>query len=56
MAVSPEALAASRRRVLIDAMGIAVSAIGFGFVYGLSAREAGFSPIEVRKARKSLGI
>src|SRR4029450_642421 len=25
----------------------AVSAIGFGFVYGLSAREAGFSPIEV---------
>jgi branched chain amino acid efflux pump len=28
-------------------MGIAVSAIGFGFVYGLSAREAGFSPIEV---------
>jgi len=47
VAVSPEALAASRRRVLIDAMGIAVSAIGFGFVYGLSAREAGFSPIEV---------
>ena len=28
-------------------MGIAVSAIGFGFVYGLSAREAGFSPVEV---------
>ena len=27
-------------------MGIAVSAIGFGFVYGLSAREAGFSAIE----------
>src|SRR4029079_7453775 len=47
VAVSPAALAASRRRVLIDAMGIAVSAIGFGFVYGLSAREAGFSPIEV---------
>lgn len=42
-----EALAASRRRVLVDAAGIAVSAIGFGFVYGLSAREAGFSPIEV---------
>jgi len=33
--------------VLVDAAGIAVSAIGFGFVYGLSAREAGFSPIEV---------
>jgi 4-azaleucine resistance transporter AzlC len=42
-----ELLAASRRRVLVDAAGIAVSAIGFGFVYGLSAREAGFSPIEV---------
>lgn len=41
-----EALAASRRRVLVDAAGIAASALGFGFVYGLSAREAGFSPIE----------
>jgi 4-azaleucine resistance transporter AzlC len=27
-------------------MGIGVSAAGFGFVYGLSARGAGFSPIE----------
>jgi 4-azaleucine resistance transporter AzlC len=45
--VPTDALTASRRRVLVDAMGIAVSAIGFGFVYGLSAREAGFSPIEV---------
>ena len=27
-------------------IGIAVSAVGFGFVYGLAAREAGFSPIE----------
>jgi branched chain amino acid efflux pump len=27
-------------------MGIGVSALGFGFVYGLAAREAGFSPIE----------
>ncbi|MEX2184952.1 MAG: AzlC family ABC transporter permease [Chloroflexota bacterium] len=35
-----------RRRLLTEALGIAVSAIGFGFVYGLSAREAGFSPIE----------
>ena len=32
--------------MLVDAAGIAVSAMGFGFVYGLSAREAGFSPIE----------
>ncbi len=36
----------SRRRLLADSAGIAVSALGFGFVYGLSAREAGFSPIE----------
>ena len=39
-------LRASRRRLLADSAGIAVSALGFGFVYGLSAREAGFSPIE----------
>ena len=39
-------IAASRRRLATDAVGIAVSAVGFGFVYGLSAREAGFSPIE----------
>jgi 4-azaleucine resistance transporter AzlC len=36
----------SRRRLVIEALGIAVSAIGFGFVYGLSAREAGFSLLE----------
>jgi 4-azaleucine resistance transporter AzlC len=36
----------SRRRLLADSAGIAVSALGFGFVYGLSARETGFSPIE----------
>jgi 4-azaleucine resistance transporter AzlC len=41
-----ETLEASRRRLLMEALGIAVSAVGFGFVYGLSAREAGFSPIE----------
>lgn len=39
-------LRASRRRLAIEALGIAVSAAGFGFVYGLSARDAGFSPIE----------
>jgi 4-azaleucine resistance transporter AzlC len=43
----PAALAESRRQLLLDALGIAVSAVGFGFVYGLAAREAGFSPIEV---------
>ena len=36
----------SRRRLIVEALGIAASAIGFGFVYGLSAREAGFSPLE----------
>jgi branched chain amino acid efflux pump len=39
-------LAASRRRVVMDSLGIAVSAGGFGFVYGLAARAAGFSPLE----------
>jgi 4-azaleucine resistance transporter AzlC len=39
-------LAESRRRLIVESLGIAVSAVGFGFVYGLSAREAGFSPIE----------
>lgn len=42
----PDALAASRRRLMTEALGIAVSATGFGFVYGLAARDAGFSPIE----------
>jgi branched chain amino acid efflux pump len=39
-------VSASRRRLVADSAGIAVSALGFGFVYGLSARETGFSPIE----------
>ena len=45
--IDPAALAESRRRLLMDGLGIAVAAVGFGFVYGLAAREAGFSPIEV---------
>jgi len=43
---STTTLAESRRRVVLDSLGIAVSASGFGFVYGLAARAAGFSPIE----------
>jgi 4-azaleucine resistance transporter AzlC len=43
--VGPE-IRASRRRLAADAAGIGVSAVGFGFVYGLSAREAGFSVVE----------
>jgi 4-azaleucine resistance transporter AzlC len=40
-------LRASRRQLVLEAAGIAVSALGFGFVYGLAARDAGFSPVEV---------
>ncbi len=43
---SADPVVASRRRLVTDALGIAASAAGFGFVYGLSARQAGFSPIE----------
>ncbi|MEZ0239633.1 MAG: AzlC family ABC transporter permease [Chloroflexota bacterium] len=39
-------LAASRRRLMVDGLGILVSAGGFGLVYGLTARTAGFSPLE----------
>ena len=39
-------LADSRRRLLMDSLGIMVSAGGFGLVYGLSARAAGFWPLE----------
>jgi 4-azaleucine resistance transporter AzlC len=39
-------LEASRRRLVMDGLGIAASAIGFGLVYGLSAREAGFSLVD----------
>jgi len=37
---------ASRRQLVLDSLGIVASAGGFGLVYGLSARTAGFSPIE----------
>src|SRR5262245_15570114 len=39
-------LAESRQRLLLDSLGIVASASGFGLVYGLSARAAGFSPLE----------
>jgi len=39
-------LRAARRRLLLDTAGIAVSAIGFGFVFGLAARNAGYSVVE----------
>jgi 4-azaleucine resistance transporter AzlC len=43
---APLTLEASRRRLIVDGFGIAVSAAAFGFVFGLSAQRAGFSPIE----------
>ena len=39
-------LRASRRQLVVDGFGIAVSATAFGLVYGLSAREAGLSILE----------
>jgi branched chain amino acid efflux pump len=36
----------SRRRLLLDSLGIMVSAGGFGLVYGLTAYAAHFSPLE----------
>jgi len=42
----PVDLAQARRRLWQESAGIAVSAAGFGLVYGLAARGAGFSPVE----------
>lgn len=39
-------MAASRRRLAVDALGIALSAFAFAIVYGLSARQHGFSFLE----------
>jgi 4-azaleucine resistance transporter AzlC len=36
----------ARRQLVLDGLGIIATAAGFGFVYGLSARTAGFSPLE----------
>ncbi len=43
---SAAALAAARRRLVVDMVGIAASAVGFGIVFGLTARAAGFSLAE----------
>ena len=43
----PVALGPARRRLVVDGLGIIVSAAGFGFVFGLAARTAGhYSVIE----------
>jgi len=44
--VDPSILRAARRRLAIDGIGLVASASGFGLVFGLTARSAGFSPIE----------
>ncbi|HLO34572.1 MAG TPA: AzlC family ABC transporter permease, partial [Candidatus Deferrimicrobium sp.] len=42
-----DALRGARRQLVLDGLGIIVSAAGFGFVYGLTARTTGhFSPVE----------
>jgi len=41
-----EAIGAARRDLVLASLGFAVSGFGFGLVYGLAAREAGFSIIE----------
>jgi len=43
-------LAASRRRLILDALGMSLSAAAFGLVYGLAARNAGFSVVEALAA------
>jgi 4-azaleucine resistance transporter AzlC len=39
--------AEARRKLALDGLAILVSGLGFGFVYGLAARTAGFSPVDV---------
>lgn len=46
MPPSDERSAAARRRLWMDGLGIGLSAAAFGVVYGLAARQAGFSIIE----------
>ena len=39
-------LRASRRKLVLDGLGMSLSAVGFGFVFGLSARAAGLTPVD----------
>lgn len=43
---SDEMLRESRRKLIVDGLGMSLSAIGFGFVFGLSARAAGLTPVD----------
>ena len=40
-------LSQARRKLAVDGLAMVASAGGFGFVYGVAATEAGFSPIDV---------
>ena len=42
----PLDLSTARRQLALDTVGIAVSVAGFGLVFGLAARGAGYSPLE----------
>jgi len=45
--LQPGDLRAARRQVVVNGLGIIVSAAGFGFVFGLAARTSGhYSPVE----------
>ncbi len=44
--LEPAVLRAARRQLVVDASGLVASSFGFGLVFGLTARSAGFSPIE----------
>jgi predicted branched-subunit amino acid permease len=43
---SNEDIGSARRDLVLASLGFAASGVGFGLVYGLAAREAGFSVIE----------
>jgi 4-azaleucine resistance transporter AzlC len=45
-ALSRVELEQSRRRLIVDGIGIGLSAAAFGLVYGLAAQRAGLSPLE----------
>jgi len=42
----PVELRSARRQLVVNASGLVASDIGFGLVFGLTARSSGFSPIE----------
>jgi 4-azaleucine resistance transporter AzlC len=41
-----DTVAASRRRLLLDTLGIAVAGVPFGLIYGVAARGVGYTPLD----------